>query len=254
MIKGFNKGGMTGYMTHLFFEGYKYPDPENPNAKTGASALVYWTNNNEIVIPKRYYSFKHFTNLLKPGDQHIETFSNSNDIWILGFKSESAQKIIISVFNEGPASNIQIDTPINAHSVSIYSTSDESTKNFSFQDYISLTANQQSISRTMASNELLSLVFEISNPLNTENTFEKNNYHLISLLQNPIESELKIQLEYNRPLNANIYQIDGKLVVKTQIDAKQNAINCSKLTGGIYFLRVEDTKSKKSQTVKFLKY
>ena len=105
MIRGFNKGGMTGYMTHLFFEGYKYPDPENPNAKTGASALVYWTNNNEIVIPKRYYSFKHFSNLLKPGDQHMETFSNSNDLWTLGFKSESTQKIIISVFNEGPSSN-----------------------------------------------------------------------------------------------------------------------------------------------------
>ena len=254
MIRGFNKGGMTGYMTHLFFEGYKYPDPENPNAKTGASALVYWTNNNEIVVPKRYYSFKHFSNLLKPGDQHMETFSNSNDIWTLGFKSESTQKLIVSVFNEGPSSNIQIDTPINAHAVSIYSTSDESSNNFSFKGNVTLTADQQSISRTMASHELLSLVFEISNPLNIENTFKKNNYNLISLLQNPIESELKIQLEYNMNLNATIYQIDGKVVLKTQIDTKHNTINCSSLSSGLYFLRVKDTKSKKSQTVKFLKH
>ena len=201
-----------------------------------------------------YYSFKHFSNLLKPGDQHMETFSNSNDIWTLGFKSESTQKVIVSVFNEGPSSNIQIDTPINAHTVSIYSTSDESSDNFSFKGNVTLSADQQSINRTMASHELLSLVFEISNPLNTENTFEKNNYHLISLLQNPIESELKIQLEYNRNLNAAIYQIDGKLVVKTQIDAKHNSINCSKLSRGLYVLKVRDSQSKKIQTVKFLKY
>ena len=254
IIRGFNKGGMTGYMTHLFFEGYKYPDPENPDAKTGASALVYWTNNNEIVIPKRYYSFKHFSNLLKPGDQHMETFSNSNDLWTLGFKSESTQKVIISVFNEGPSSNIQIDTPINAHAVSIYSTSDESSNNFSFKGNVTLTADQQSINRTMASHELLSLVFEISNPLSTENIFEKNKYHLISLLQNPVESELKIQFEYNKNLNATIYQIDGKLIVNTKIDAKQNSINCSKLSSGLYVLKVKDSQSKKTQTVKFLKH
>ena len=106
----------------------------------------------------------------------------------------------------------------------------------------------------MASHELLSLVFEISNPLNTENTFEKNNYHLISLLQNPIESELKIQLEHNRHLNAAIYQIDGKLVVNTQIDAKHNTINYFKLSSSLYVLKVRDNQSKKTQTVKFLKH
>ena len=215
---------------------------------------MYWTNNNEIVVPKRYYSFKHFSNLLKPGDQHMETFSNSNDLWTLGFKSESTQKVIVSVFNEGPSSNIQIDTPINAHAVSIYSTSDESSNNFSFKGNVTLTTDQQSINRTMASHELLSLVFEISNPLNTENTFEKNKYHLISLLQNPVESELKIQLEYNKNLNAAIYQIDGKLIVKTQIDAKHNTINCSKLSSGLYVLKVKDSQTQKTQTVKFLKY
>ena len=55
-------------------------------------------------------------------------------------------------------------------------------------------------------------------------------------------------------LNATIYQIDGKVVLKTQIDTKHNTINCSSLSSGLYFLRVKDTKSKKSQTVKFLKH
>ena len=135
-----------------------------------------------------------------------------------------------------------------------YSTSDESSNNFSFKGDVTLTADQQSINRTMASHELLSLVFEISNPLSTENIFEKNKYHLISLLQNPVESELKIQLEYNKNLNATIYQIDGKLIVNTQIDAKHNTINCSKLSSGLYVLKVRDNQSKKTQTVKFLKH
>ena len=74
------------------------------------------------------------------------------------------------------------------------------------------------------------------------------------MLQNPVESELKIQLEYNKNLNATIYQIDGKLIVNTQIDAKHNTINCSKLSSGLYVLKVRDNQSKKTQTVKFLKH
>ena len=56
ILRGFNEGGMTAYMMHLFYE---QADDD------GYSSLVAWTPVGEIILPKRYYTFKHFSNLVK---------------------------------------------------------------------------------------------------------------------------------------------------------------------------------------------
>ena len=50
ILRGFNLGGVSGYMMHLFYE----------EADNGYSSLVAWTLAGDIILPKRYYTFKHF--------------------------------------------------------------------------------------------------------------------------------------------------------------------------------------------------
>ena len=53
ILRGFNEGGMTAYMMHLFYE----QADDDGYSSLAASTPV------EIILPKRYYTFKHFLTL-----------------------------------------------------------------------------------------------------------------------------------------------------------------------------------------------
>ena len=74
ILDGFNYG-LTAYMLHLFYEKHDYQNEVNVGQNYGSSALVLWDSNMNIILPKRYYVFKHFTNLVKNGYQRIHTGS-----------------------------------------------------------------------------------------------------------------------------------------------------------------------------------
>ena len=65
IMDGFNFGGLTAYMFHLFYEQHKYQSEVNTGQNYGSSALVLWDSNMDIILPKRYFVLKHFANLVK---------------------------------------------------------------------------------------------------------------------------------------------------------------------------------------------
>ena len=103
ILRGFNEGGVTAYMLHLFYE-----EADN----NGYSSLVAWTPTGQIILPKRYYTFKHFTNLVKKGYSLINSSSSEDDqIYVGAFISEDESKIVLQVFNEGDERDFSIDIP-----------------------------------------------------------------------------------------------------------------------------------------------
>ena len=82
ITRGFNEGGLTAYMTHLLIEEHVDSD-DDPGADS--SALVTWENvngENVIMLPKRYYVFKHFSTLTGKNFKRIEnTQSGSSQIY-----------------------------------------------------------------------------------------------------------------------------------------------------------------------------
>ena len=148
IMDGFNYGGLTAYMFHLFYEQHEYQNEVSQGQNFGSSALVLWDSNMNIILPKRYYVFKHFTNLVKKGYQRIHLNSFGNSFKSLAFKSPDGSKVIIQLFAEDIQNNFDLEIPLGATDVKHYITSDNSIHNFSSQstDHIDLQSNQITMS------------------------------------------------------------------------------------------------------------
>ena len=109
MLKGFSEGGMTAYMMHLFYEEAD---------SDGYSSLVAWDANGTIILPKRYHTFKHFSNLIKKGYRVIDSQTIEGDIMVGSFMSPDQTKIILQLFNEGDSQDFSIDVPIGTTTIS----------------------------------------------------------------------------------------------------------------------------------------
>jgi len=136
MLRGFNEGGMTAYMMHLFYE------EEDDN---GYSSLVVWKPNGEIILPKRYHTFKHFTNLIKKGYKVIKTENAQDGVMVGAFISPNEDEIVLQVFNEGTSQDFTLQIPEGTIAIKHYITSDDSTQNFTLQNDVSFTTEDDFI-------------------------------------------------------------------------------------------------------------
>ena len=150
MVNGFNEGGMTAYMMHLFYEEVK---------EDGYSGLVAWTSDGQIALPKRYHTFKHFTNLVKKGYKLINSQIVRGNFWVTAFKAPDDSKIVLQIFNEGAEQEVSFDIPEGTESIQHYITSNAVGENFSLQSEINLVEGDQFFSTTMPSLSLHSFEF-----------------------------------------------------------------------------------------------
>ena len=155
IIRGFNEGGLTAYMLHLFYGEAK---------ETGYSSLVAWTPSGEIILPKRYFALKHFANLVKPGFQRILSQVQNSNLFVVSFKSPDLSKVIVQVYNDGGLNQqISIDIPDNSNSLTHYITSDSDQQNFSISNSTSFSSTNAFINVDIPSKSMHSFVFEIDN-------------------------------------------------------------------------------------------
>ena len=128
IIRGFNEGGLTAYMLHLF-----YGEAE----ERGYSSLVAWTPSGEIILPKRYYSLKHFANLIKPGYIRISADLNEANMFVVAFKSPIEDKVVLQIFNQGIEQILSIDVIPGSKSIQHIVTSDTEGEDFISKNYYS---------------------------------------------------------------------------------------------------------------------
>lgn len=150
MTNGFNQGGMTAYMMHLFYEEVK---------EEGYSGLVAWTADGQISLPKRYHTFKHFTNLVKAGYQLMDSQVVEGDFWLTSFKAPDGSKIVVQLFNEGEEQAVSIDIPEGMQSMQHFMTTDASDQNFSIQNNTNFSSGDQYINTVLPAMSLHSFVY-----------------------------------------------------------------------------------------------
>lgn len=155
MVRGFNEGGMTAYMMHLFYE--------EADDEKGYSSLVAWKENGEIILPKRYFALKHFANLIKPGYQRIESKVVNASLFVVAFKSPDQKKVVVQVFNEGDNQNISLDVPEGSQAVLHYITSNKEGEDFSLSNNLSISSSNGFITVDIPSRSMHSLVYNIIN-------------------------------------------------------------------------------------------
>ena len=151
IIRGFNEGGLTAYMLHLF-----YGEAE----ERGYSSLVAWTPSGEIILPKRYYSLKHFANLVKPGYFRISADLSEANIFVVAFKSPNEDKVVLQIFNQGIEQNLSIDVIPGSKSIQHIVTSDNEGENFISKNHYSPDKNYFNLN--VPSMSLNSIIFNLN--------------------------------------------------------------------------------------------
>jgi O-glycosyl hydrolase len=245
MLKGFSEGGMTAYMMHLFYEEAD---------SDGYSSLVAWDANGTIILPKRYHTFKHFSNLIKKGYRVIDSQTIEGDIMVGSFMSPDQTKIILQLFNEGDSQDFYIDVPIGTTNISHYVTSNTENDNFSMHNDISFDIGSRYTSISTPPMSLHSVIYTINPSALSINDIENKSQltPLATAYPNPTKNKLTLKFHEDAEYLITLFQLDGSKIFETTSTNKlKYEIKTSALSEGIYFIKI---KSKSSNTlIKFIK-
>lgn len=245
MLKGFSEGGMTAYMMHLFYEEAD---------SDGYSSLVAWDANGTIILPKRYHTFKHFSNLIKKGYRVIDSQTIEGDIMVGSFMSPDQTKIILQLFNEGDSQDFYIDVPIGTTNISHYVTSNTENDNFSMHNDISFDIGSRYTSISTPPMSLHSVIYTINPSALSINDIENKSQltPLATAYPNPTKNKLTLKFHEDAEYLITLFQLDGRKIFETTSTNKlKYEIKTSALSEGIYFIKI---KSKSSNTlIKFIK-
>ena len=247
MLRGFNEGGMTAYMMHLFYEEAD---------ASGYSSLVAWDANGTIILPKRYHTFKHFSNLIKKGYSVIDSQTIEGNIMVGSFISPDQTKIILQLFNEGDSQDFSIDVPIGTTNISYYVTSNTENDNFSMYNDISFDIGSRYTSINIPPMSLHSVIYTIDPSALSINDIENKSQltPLATAYPNPTKNKLTLKFHEEAEYLITLFQPDGRKIYETTSRNKHtHEIKTSALSEGIYFIKIK-SKSKSSKTViKFIK-
>jgi len=251
IMDGFNYGGLTAYMLHLFYERHKYQSEVNPGENYGSSALVLWDNSNNIILPKRYHVFKHFANLVKTGYQRIHLNNFDSGPKAVAFISSDETKIVVQLFSENNLDSFEIEIPQGTTSIEHYVTSDNTNENFSLVTTDNFDLQSGFISVNIDSMSMHSFVFDIDSSLATNDTYiyDKDSIHLFP---NPVVSQLNLSFPTDEVRKISIYKMSGARVYHKSHEASSElTIDVKLFTDGIYIIK--SSIGNEQYALKFLK-
>ena len=252
IMDGFNYGGLTAYMFHLFYEQHEYQNEVSPGQNYGSSALVLWDSNLNIILPKRYHVFKHFANLVKKDYLRIHCNSFGDALRVLAFKSPDGTRIVLQLFTESNLSNFDIEIPIGTSSVEHYVTSNSSGQNFSLLSTSDVDLQANFMEMSMASMSMHSIVFNIDTSLSSEADLANQDDFRIMAFPNPVKSRLELSFDKNHSREISIFQYNGSKVYNKKFPASKTlSIDVEFLASGLYVLK--STNNQGQQLVKFVK-
>jgi len=251
IMDGFNYGGLTAYMLHLFYERHKYQSEVNPGENYGSSALVLWDNSNNIILPKRYHVFKHFANLVKTGYQRIHLNNFDSGPKAVAFISSDETKIVVQLFSENNLDSFEIEIPQGTTSIEHYVTSDNTNENFSLVTTDNFDLQSGFISVNIDSMSMHSFVFDIDSSLATNDTYiyDKDSIHIFP---NPVVSQLNLSFPTDEVRKISIYKMSGARVYHKSHEASSElTIDVKLFTDGIYIIK--SSIGNEQYALKFLK-
>ena len=252
IMDGFNYGGLTAYMFHLFYEQHEYQNEVSPGQNYGSSALVLWDSNLNIILPKRYHVFKHFANLIKKDYIRIHCNSFGDDLRVLAFKSPNGARIVLQLFAESNLSNFDIEIPIGTSSVEHYVTSNSSDQNFSLISTSDTDLQANFMEMSAAAMSMHSIVFNIDTSLSSEADLANQDDFQIMAFPNPVKSRLELSFDKNHSREISIFQYNGSKVYTKKFQASSTlSIDVGFLASGLYILK--STNNQGQQFVKFVK-
>ena len=248
IMDGFNNGGLTAFMFHLFYEQPKFNPEVNDYT---SSALVVWDLNNNIILPKRYYAFKHFTNLVKKGYQRIHSDTFGDALRVLAFKSPDNSKIVVQLFTQNNQSDFDVVIPSGTTSVEHYITSDNSSENFTSVSTNNIDLGENSMPMSMDTMSMHSLVFNIDTSLSSDSGALMDQAAELLVFPNPAKTQLELRFLHFEPHEISMFNYNGSRVFKKNYPASKNlSFDVQFLPPGFYILK--STTQKGQRAVKLI--
>jgi len=235
ILRGFNEGGMTAYMMHLFYE-QAYDD--------GYSSLVAWTPIGEIILPKRYYTFKHFSNLVKKDYSVIKNNSQAlqDNIYIGAFIAPDESKLVLQVFNQGFDTELSIDIPKKATSMTRILTDNAIQNEFTVVEETSLNYYNRYFTAYLPEMSLTSFVFDLDGTLSNDDIImSENDISLFELFPNPSDFNTNLKFEEKGNYNIIVIDLNGKKIIEISLEqVSEHSLDISSLNKGVYFVKVSN--------------
>jgi O-glycosyl hydrolase len=256
IFNGFVYGGLSAYMGHLFYEKHDYETEVETGQNFGSSALVLWDNNNQIILPKRYFVFKHFANLIKPGYQRIQTSLSDNGLLVMAFKSADGTKVVVQLFNESSSETkaVSLETAAFTAAAQHFITSDSAAHNYSLIEDIEFSVGDSHISFDLPPLSMHSIEYTIDTSLSNSNTTSSNpSFPTAKVYPNPSDSQLSIEFPSPMSCTISVFSLNGIKIMDSEINQESiHKLNTAKLSSGFYILKFQEQGLTK-QVIKFIK-
>ena len=234
MTRGFNEGGMTAYLVHLLFDYHIYETPELGD-KEGSSGLVVWDNAENVIIPKRYYAFKHFSTLSGKGFIRVSHNYIESDLHVTTFLHPDENQLVTHVFNSGNQSiPMTLEIPYNTSEIFRYATDNNLDFNNSEVDVID---NHRFLETDFPPNSISSFVFNLSSTLRKQS----QGIEPITIFPNPTSGLIYFSGN-DSEIQCSVFSISGKKLFKQTI-SNGKSLDLSKLKKGIYFVQIQRKES-----------
>ena len=234
MTRGFNEGGMTAYLVHLLFDYHIYETPEVGD-KEGSSGLVVWDNAENVIIPKRYYAFKHFSTLSGKGFIRVSHNYIESDLHVTTFLHPDENQLVTHVFNSGNQSiPMTLEMPYNTSEIFRYTTDNNLDFNNSEVDVID---NHRFIETDFTPNSISSFVFNLSSTLPKQS----QGIEPIMIFPNPTSGLIYFSGN-DSEIQCSVFSISGKKLFRQTI-SNGKSLDLSKLKKGIYFVQIQRKES-----------
>ena len=230
MTRGFNEGGMTAYLVHLLFDYHIYATPEVGD-KEGSSGLVVWDDTENVITPKRYYAFKHFSTLSGKGFIRVSHNYHESDLHITTFLHPQENQLVTHVFNSGDQSiPMTLEIPYNTFEILRYKTDNNLDFNNSEVDVIDY---HRFIETDFTPNSITSFVFNLSSTLNEQYKEIKP----ITIFPNPTSGLIFISGN-DTQVQCSVFSMTGKKLFEQKI-SNENKLDLSLLNVGLYFIQIQ---------------
>jgi len=234
ITRGFNEGGMTAYMVHLLFDKHIYATPVEGD-KEGSSGLVVWDNEEHIIIPKRYYAFKHFSTLSSKGFIRISHTHLESELYVTTFLNPNENQLVTHVFNSGDQSiPMTIEIPYNTSEIFRYTT--DASLDFNKTE-IDVIDNHRYIETDLTRKSISSFVFDLSSTMNKQS----QEIETITIFPNPTSGLIFLSGNYSE-IKCSVFSVSGKQLFQQTISNEKD-LDLSELKKGLYFIEIQHKNS-----------
>jgi glucuronoarabinoxylan endo-1,4-beta-xylanase len=232
MHKSFNDENVVAYFYwDLIWDGAGLVELEYPWDQS------QWTTENGYIKSKEFYAFKQYSAFIHPNRQRINSSNSDENIKTLAFINQSSDSVTVIMVNRSETENINVSVSVNNfnfNQAAVYRTSETEDCNYlgTFGNS-DITLPTKSITTVQLTTGDVTNIQEVNPSLNRA-----------TIYPNPVSEYATIILPKNKTEYVFISFIDilGRVIRKQKITGvmkQELTINCSELTAGLYYYKIE---------------